>query len=78
MVPSLEEVASSAELLGRLTIADDRVKLVCSNVDHARSSAIEATAEAAEANHISSVKRLYVTTSRNDMDRISASLLPPR
>ena len=48
VVPSLVDVASSAELLGRLIIADDRSKLVSSDVDHARTSAIDAAAAAAE------------------------------
>ena len=71
VVPSLVEVASSAERLGRLTIADDRAKPVSSNVAHARSAAIKAAAAAAEAKHVSSVKRLYVTTPPKDIDRVS-------
>ena len=71
VVPSPVDVASSAELLGRLTIADDHVKPVASNVVHARTSTMEATAVAAEAMHICSVKRLYVTTPLKDIDRIS-------
>ena len=42
------EVAYSAELLGHLTVANGHAKAVSSNVAHARSSAIEATATAAE------------------------------
>ena len=63
------EVTSSAELLGRLTNVDDSAKPVPSNVAHARSPVIEADAAAAEAKHISSVKRLYVTTPLKDIDR---------
>ena len=71
MVLLLVQVASSAELLGRLTIADDRAKPVSSNVAHGRSSAIEVTAAAAEAKHNSSVRRLYVTTPLKYIDRVS-------
>ena len=49
VVPSPVEVASSAEFLGHLTIADDRAKPVSSNFAHARFSAIEADTAAAEA-----------------------------
>ena len=70
MVPSLEEVASSAELLGCLTIDDDRAKPMSSNVAHTRSSAIEADTAAAEAKNIS-VKRLYITTPLKDIDRVA-------
>ena len=51
----LVDVASSAELLGHLTMADDRAKPVSSTVAHARTSAIDAATAAAEAKHISSV-----------------------
>ena len=71
VVPSLLEVASSAELLGRLNIADGRAKPVSSNVSHPRSSAIEADAATAEAKDISFVKRLYVTTTLEDIDHVS-------
>ena len=64
------EVASSAELLGRLTITNDRAEPVSSNNAQARSSAIDVAAVAAEAKHISSVKRLYVTTPLKDIDRV--------
>ena len=71
VVPSLVGVASSAESLGRLTIADDCAKPVSSNVAHARSAAIEADAAAAEAKHVSSVKRLDATTPIKGIDRVS-------
>ena len=69
-VSSSVEVASSAELLGRLTITNDRAEPVSSNNAQARSSAIDVAAVAAEAKHISSVKRLYVTTPLKDIDRV--------
>ena len=53
MIPSLVEVESSAELLGRLTIANDRAKPVSSNDAHARSAATDAATAAAEEKHIS-------------------------
>ena len=56
VVPSLVDVASSAELLSRLTIPDDRAKPVSSNVAHARTSVIDDIAAAAEAKSISTVK----------------------
>ena len=71
VVPCLVDLASSAEGLSCLTQADDRVKPVSSNVAHNRPSAIDAAATAAEAKHISSVKRLYVATPIKDIDRIS-------
>ena len=71
MVASLVEAASLPERLGRLTLADDRAKPVSSNVAHAKSSALEATVAAAEAKHVSSVKRVYVTTPLKDIDRVS-------
>ena len=67
VVPSLVEVASSAELLGRLTIVDNRVKPVSSNAGHARSAATEAASAASKAKHIC----LYVTTPLKDIDRVS-------
>ena len=77
MVPSLVEVASSAELLGRLTIVSNRAKPVSSNVAHARSATIEAATAAAEEKHISSVQRLYSTTPLKDVDRVSTLPFPP-
>ena len=71
VVPSLVDVASSAALLSRLTIADDRAQPVSSNVSHARIFAIDVAAAIVEAKHIS-VKRLYETTPPKDIDRISA------
>ena len=58
-------------LFGRLTMADNRAKLVSSNVAHARTSAREAAAAVVEAKQISSVRRLYVTTPLKDIYRIS-------
>ena len=78
MTPSLVDAASPAELVGRLTIDNDSAKPGSSNVAHARTSAIDAAAAAAEANHISSVKRLYLTTSLKDFERISTPIFPPR
>ena len=71
VVASQMDVASSDEFLDRLIIADDHAKPVSSTIAYTRSSAINATDAAAEATHISSVNRLYVTTSLNDIDRIS-------
>ena len=62
VVPFVVDAVSSAQLLSRLTIADDRAKPVSSNASHARTSAIDAAAAAAAAKHISCVKRLYITT----------------
>ena len=75
MVPSLVDVASSAELLGRLTVANDRAKPVSSNIAHARTSATDAAATTVEAKHISSVKRLYVAMPLKDIDRVSTAHL---
>ena len=69
VIPSLVGVASSAELLGLLAIADDGVKHVSSTVAHALTSAIDAAVAAAEAKHIS--KHLYVTSPVKDIDRTS-------
>ena len=71
VAPSLVDVASSAERFSRLTIANDLAKPVSSNVAHARTSAIDAAAVAADALPISSVERLCVTTPLRDIDRIS-------
>ena len=68
--PSLVDVASSAELHSRLSICDDRDKPMSSSVAHARTSAIDATAAAAEAKHISTVKRPYVTLPIKDINRV--------
>ena len=70
VIPSLVGVASSAELLGLLAIADDGVKHVSSTVAHALTSAIDAAVAAAEAKHISSVKHLYVTSPVKDLSLI--------
>ena len=74
MVPSLVEVASSAEFLGRLTIANDRAKPVSSKAAHARSADLEAATAVAEEKHISSVQRRYSTTPLKDIDRVSTLL----
>ena len=68
LVPFVD-VASSAELLSRLTTSDDRTKPVLSNVVYAGTSAIDAAATAAEAKHISTVERLYVTTPLKNINR---------
>ena len=75
-VVPLMDVRSSAEPLGRLTVADDRGKPVASNDVHARITAIHAAAATAEAKHIS-VKWLYGTTPLKNVDRISTLLFPP-
>ena len=71
MVHALVDVASSAELLSRLAVADDHAKPVTSTVDHARTSVIDVAAAAAEAKHICTVKRPYVTSRLKDIDRES-------
>ena len=78
VVPSLVDVASSADLLCCLTMADGRTKPVASNVARARTSAMDAAAAVSEETHISSVKRLYLTTSLKDFERISTPIFPPR
>ena len=70
VVPSWVAVTSSAELLSRLTICDDRTKPASSNVANARTSATNAAAAAAEAKHTSTVKRAYVTLPVKDITRI--------
>ena len=70
VVSSLVDVASSAELLGGLIIADDRAKPVSSNVAYTRTSATNVVAAAAYAKHIF-VKRMDVKTPLKDIDRIS-------
>ena len=79
VTPSLVDVASSAERLSKLSVTEDRVKHVSSDLAHARTSAI-ATADAAaadaaaEARHEASVRRVYVTIGQKDVARISALL----
>ena len=51
-------------------------KSVSYNVAHARTSAIDAAAAAAEAKHIFCVKQLYVTTPLKDIDRILTLAFP--
>ena len=67
MGPFLVDVVSSVERLGRLTMANDRSKPDSSNDAHTQTSEIDAAAGAAEAKHIASVKRLYVTTPLRDI-----------
>ena len=54
-VPSLAECASSAALLGRLTMSDDHTMPVSSNLAHARTTAIDSAAAAKE--HRAGVQR---------------------
>ena len=58
---SLVDVGSSAERLNKMTMADDRNKLVSSDLVHACTSAIDTVDATPEAKHVTSVRRAYIT-----------------
>ena len=59
MVPSLAEVASSAALLGRLTMSDDCDIPGSPNLVHARTTAIDSAAAAAAKKHTVDAQRTH-------------------
>ena len=65
------DVASSTESLSKMTVTEDHVKPVSSELSRARPSAIATADAVTEANHVAYVRCAYVTISRIDMSRIS-------
>ena len=66
----LTEVASSAALLDRSTMSDDRAISVSSKLAHARTTAIESAAAAAAKKHTADVQRAYKHLGVKDISRI--------
>ena len=75
MVTSLTDVASSAALLGRLVMPDDRALAVSSSLFHARTTAVDSAAAAGAKKHTADVKRAY-NTSVSETSRISVLSFP--
>ena len=67
---SLAEFASSAALLGRLTMSDDRSMPVSCNHAHARTTAIDSAAAAVK-KHTADVQQAYKHLGLKDISRIS-------
>ena len=76
MTPSLVGVTPSTERLSKMTVTEDRVKLVSSDFARAHTSAINTAHAAAEANHVTSVRHPYVTVSHKDVSGISVLPFP--
>ena len=70
VTPSLVDIASSAERLGKVTVSGDDTKPVCSDLVRARASAIATAVATANSTLDYSVKRAYVKLSHNDEARI--------
>ena len=75
VTPSLVDVAS-AEHLSKMTVSDDRVKPVSSDSARARTSAIDTADAAAEATHVTSVRRAYITISYEYVSRNFRPTIP--
>ncbi|CAN0580713.1 unnamed protein product, partial [Laminaria digitata] len=76
VVPSLAEVASSVELLGRLTLPDDRAHPVSSNLARARASELATAEAAADAAHAAKTDRAYNIIQLKDRPRIASLPFP--
>lgn len=76
VVPSLVNVASSAERLGRLIMFNDRAMPVSSKRIHARTSAIDSATAAAEIKHAADVKNTYIYIGLKDTARIPILRFP--
>ena len=76
VTPSLVDVASFAERLGKLVVTGDRAKPVSSNLAHARTAAKSTADAAADARHEAAVPRAYITLGLNDIARISTLPFP--
>ncbi|CAN0535344.1 unnamed protein product, partial [Laminaria digitata] len=76
VVPSLAEVASSVELLGRLTLPDDRVHPVSSNLARARASELATAEAAADAAHAAKTDRANNIIQLKDRPRIASLPFP--
>ena len=71
MTPSLVDVASSAEHRRKMTVTDDHVKPVPSDLYPARTSAIDTADAAGEVKHVTSVRRACITIRHTVLPRIS-------
>ena len=76
VTPSLVDVASSAERLGKLTVTGNRAKPVSSRLAHARTAVIAAADTAADARHEASVCRAFVTPGLKEVARIATLPFP--
>ena len=76
VTPSLVDVASSVERPSKLSVTEDRVKPVSSNLARARTSAIATDDTAAEGRYEASVRRACVTIAQKDVARIFALPFP--
>ena len=76
VTPSLVDVESSADRLSKLSVSEDRVKPVSSNLARARTSAIATADATAEARNVAPVRRAYVTIGQKYVARISALPFP--
>ena len=76
VIPSLVDVASSAERLSKRSVTGDRAKPMSSRSVHARTAAIATADATADARHEASVRRAYVTLGLKEVARIATLPFP--